>query len=66
MNRQSLERRLDVLERGTPDGITLYVIDTGDGYVEWQGQRVPLDEYQRQFPDAVVVDIGGTLDGDET
>jgi hypothetical protein len=61
---KAINKRLSALERTrrTNADAGAFVVDTGDGYVEWQGQRVPLDEWQRRYPDAVVVDIGGTLD----
>jgi len=61
---KAIDKRLSALERTqrtNADG-GVFVVDTGDGYVAWQGQRVPLDEWQRRYPDAVTVDIGGTLD----
>jgi hypothetical protein len=61
---KAINKRLSALEstRRTNAHAGVYVVDIGDGYVAWQGQRVPLDEWQRRYPDAVVVDIGGTLD----
>ncbi len=59
MTRHSLQRRLAALERArTPDG-GMYVVDIGDGYVDWHGERIPIDEWQRRYPESVVVDIGG-------
>ncbi len=65
---KAIDKRLSALEstRHANAHGGVFVVDIGDGYVAWQGQRVPLDEWQRQYPNAVVVDIGGTLDGDET
>jgi hypothetical protein len=62
MSYKEMTRRLDELERQhDADGDGAFVIDVGIGYVDWQGQRIPTDEWQRRYPDAVFVDIGGTL-----
>ncbi len=62
MTRRRLERRLAALESArTPDD-GLYVVDIGDGYVDWHGERIPIDEWQRHHPDALTVDIGGKLE----
>jgi hypothetical protein len=37
----------------------MYVVDIGDGYVDWHGERMPIDEWQRRHPDALTFDIGG-------
>jgi hypothetical protein len=59
MTNRSLQRRLAALERArTPDD-GLYVVDIGDGYVDWHGERMPIDDWQRCHPDALTVDIGG-------
>ena len=60
MTPRSLERRLAALESArTPDG-GMYVVDIGDGYVDWHGERIPIDDWQRCHPDAITVDIGGS------
>jgi hypothetical protein len=65
MTRHSLQRRLAALERArTPDD-GAYVVDIGDGYVDWHGERIPIDEWQRCHPDAITVDIGGSTNDDE-
>jgi len=38
----------------------MYVVDIGDGYVDWHGERIPIDDWQRCHPDAITVDIGGS------
>jgi hypothetical protein len=59
MTNRSLQRRLAALERArTPDD-GLYVVDIGDGYVDWHGERMPIDEWQRRHPDALTFEIGG-------
>ncbi len=58
MTNRSLQRRLAALERArTPDD-GLYVVDIGDGYVDWHGERMPIDDWQRRHPDALTFDIG--------
>jgi len=65
MTNRSLERRLAALERArTPDD-GVYVVDIGDGYVDWHGERIPIDEWQRRHPDAITVDIGGSTNDNE-
>jgi hypothetical protein len=61
---KAIDKRLSALERTrrTNADTGAYIVDIGDGFVTWQGQRLPLDEWQRRYPDAVVVDIGGTRD----
>ncbi len=43
---RTIDKRLSALEstRYANAHAGAYVVDTGDGYVAWQGQRVPLDE----------------------
>jgi hypothetical protein len=41
------------------------VVDIGDGYVDWHGERMPIDEWQRRHPDAITVEIGGGTNDDE-
>ncbi len=65
MTNRSLQRRLAALERArTPDD-GAYVIDIGDGYVDWHGERIPIDDWQRCHPDAITVDIGGSTNDNE-
>ena len=61
MTRRSLERRLATLESArTPDD-SMYVVDIGEPDVD-DGERVPLDEWQRRYSRSIVVDIGGELE----
>ncbi len=44
-----------------------YAIQIGDEpYVTWEGRRVPLDEWQRRYPDAVLVTWLEDGDGGDT
>ncbi len=63
MTRRSLERRLAALESArTPDG-GMYWVDIGEPDVD-DGERVPFDDWPRQYA-GVVVDIGGSTHDDE-
>ncbi len=65
MNYRDIARRLQVLEQqAQPEGAG-YVVVLGDGpnaIVTVDGVDIPLADYQRHYPDAVVVDIGGAGD----
>ena len=63
---RSLQRRVMRLEatRTATDG--RYAIQIGDEpYVTWEGQRVPLDEWQRLYPDAMLINWLEGGDGDD-
>ncbi len=61
MTRHSLQRRLAALESARTPDAGMYWVDIGEPDVD-DGERVPLDEWQRY---GLVIDIGGSTNDDE-
>ncbi len=62
---RSLEHRLQALEQQAQPERAGYVVQIGDGpdaIVTVDGIDIPLAEYERRYPDAVTIDIGGPGD----
>ncbi len=62
---RSLEHRLQALEDRAQPERAGYVVQIGDGpdaIVRVDGVDIPLADYERRYPDAVTIDIGGPSD----
>ncbi len=58
MTRHTLLQRLAALERRTTADDGMYGVDIGDGYITCNGEQIQADEWQRRYPDSIVINIG--------
>lgn len=69
MNYRDIARRLQVLEEQAQPERAGYAVQIGNGpdaIVTVNAEDIPLAEFERRYPDAVTIDIGGPSDATYT